>query len=85
MPQFRMGLLQAITLINGQRQYKFNYWNEGILNVNAVGLYTVNVTSPLAAVEYERSKSHASDIASSKITVVDLANTNTVTKCYWSR
>ncbi|SEA46013.1 gliding motility-associated C-terminal domain-containing protein [Flavobacterium gillisiae] len=50
------------------------------LNVNAIGLYTVNVTSPFGCSRIRTIKVTASDIAYlQSITVVDLANTNTVT------
>jgi hypothetical protein len=47
------------------------------LNVNAIGIYT-KVSSPLAAAEYERLKLLLHSNLQT-ITIVDLADTNTVT------
>lgn len=89
LPTFFVRLDTAIQDGTSPSNYTYQWTKDNInlttetkdfLNVNAVGLYTVNVTSPFGCSRIRTIKVTASDIAHlQNITVVDLANTNTVT------
>ncbi|WP_339921638.1 T9SS type B sorting domain-containing protein [uncultured Flavobacterium sp.] len=89
LPTFFVRLDAAIQDGTSSSNYTYQWTKDNInlttetkdfLNVNAVGLYTVNVTSPFGCSRIRTIKVTASDIAHlQNITVVDLANTNTVT------
>jgi hypothetical protein len=57
MLEFGWDFFKQLHLSMDKRQYNLTTETKDFLNVNAIGLYTVNVSSLLAAVEYERSKS----------------------------